>query len=179
MALAEKYLPQYTVQDYMSWEGDWELIDGIPYAMAPSPFGVHQKVLGRLNTQIGYQLQNCAQSISIYPELDWIVDENTVVRPDLMVVCRDVSEHLKEPPEVAIEVVSKNTAQKDENLKFQLYEREKVRFYILAYPDIKKVRAFELRSGRYDKVFDSDSGILKLTVCKDCAIELDVKEIFS
>ncbi len=177
--LAEKYLPQYTVQDYMSWEGDWELIDGIPYAMAPSPMGIHQKIEMEIGRQLSNQSKDCTSNVYIYPELDWIVDENTVVRPDLMVVCRDVSEHLKEPPEVAIEVVSKNTAQKDENLKFQLYEREKVRFYILAYPDIKKVRAFELRSGRYDKVFDSDSGILKLTVCKDCAIELDVKEIFS
>ncbi|NOX21394.1 MAG: Uma2 family endonuclease [Nitrospirae bacterium] len=179
MALAEKYLPRYTVEDYKRWEGDWELIEGIPYAMAPSPYGVHQKALGKLNTQFGAQLQKCSKSISLYPELDWIIDENTVVRPDLMVVCKEVEEHLKEPPEVAIEVVSKNTAQKDEELKFQLYEREKVRFYILAYPDIKKVRVFELKSGRYDKVFDSDDGIFSFTICKDCTLELNIKEIFS
>ncbi|MEO1923214.1 MAG: Uma2 family endonuclease, partial [Nautiliaceae bacterium] len=28
----------YTVKDYEQWEGDWELIEGRPYAMAPAPF---------------------------------------------------------------------------------------------------------------------------------------------
>ena len=27
-------LPRYTVEDYEKWKGDWELIDGIPYALA-------------------------------------------------------------------------------------------------------------------------------------------------
>ena len=30
-------LPHYSYQDYRRWEGDWELIEGIPYAMTPSP----------------------------------------------------------------------------------------------------------------------------------------------
>lgn len=38
--IAEKYLPRYTVEDYNRWEGDWELIEGIPYASAPSPSGL-------------------------------------------------------------------------------------------------------------------------------------------
>ncbi|RMG72974.1 MAG: Uma2 family endonuclease, partial [Nitrospirae bacterium] len=91
----------------------------------------------------------------------------------------EVKEHLKSAPEVAIEVVSKNTAQKDEGLKFQLYEREKVRFYLLAYPNIKKVRIFELNSGRYDKVFDGDRGQFSFTLCDNCTIKLDIGEIFS
>ncbi|WP_457626586.1 hypothetical protein [Persephonella sp.] len=37
MSFAEKYLPNYTVEDYKQWEGDWELIEGIAYAMVPSP----------------------------------------------------------------------------------------------------------------------------------------------
>jgi len=40
-----KYLPSYTYEDYKSWEGDWELINGIPYAMAPSPIKIHQKLI--------------------------------------------------------------------------------------------------------------------------------------
>ena len=36
----------YTYDDYIKWEGDWELIDGIAYAMAPSPLKTHQNLLG-------------------------------------------------------------------------------------------------------------------------------------
>ena len=30
-------LPHYTYEDYLCWEGRWELINGIPYAMTPAP----------------------------------------------------------------------------------------------------------------------------------------------
>ncbi len=43
--IVEKYMPRYTIDDYKLWEGDWELIDGIPFAMTPSPFGKYQKFL--------------------------------------------------------------------------------------------------------------------------------------
>ena len=33
--------PHYTYKDYELWEGDWELIKGIPYAMAPAPVWQH------------------------------------------------------------------------------------------------------------------------------------------
>lgn len=39
-----KYLPKYTYDDYKNWEGKWELIDGIPYAMSPAPRIEHQEV---------------------------------------------------------------------------------------------------------------------------------------
>lgn len=178
MSLAEEYIPRYTVEDYRRWEGDWELINGIAYAMAPSPFGTHQKIIMELGRQIANQLGGCKEPCHVYPELDWIVDEDTVVRPDLMVVCREVPEHLKEPPEVVIEVVSPNTAIKDEVVKFSLYEREKVRFYIMVYPDIKKVRLFELRDDRYDKVFDSDSGSFEIILREDCGFKVEPEKLF-
>jgi len=37
MNVAHKYLPNYTYEDYCQWEGQWELIEGIPYAMSPLP----------------------------------------------------------------------------------------------------------------------------------------------
>jgi len=38
MSLALKYPPNYTVKDYNKWEGKWELIDGVPYALASPSF---------------------------------------------------------------------------------------------------------------------------------------------
>jgi hypothetical protein len=36
-----QYLPEYTYDDYKKWEGNWELIEGIPYAMSPPPKRKH------------------------------------------------------------------------------------------------------------------------------------------
>ena len=179
MNIAVKYLPKYTIDDYKLWEGDWELIEGIPYAMAPSPFGKHQQIAFEIGRKIANQLENCDKSCKVYPELDWIVSEDTVLRPDLVVICKNIEEYLKEAPEIIVEVVSKSTAQRDEYLKYEIYQREKVPFYILAYPDIKKVRVFHLLNGKYDKYFDSDDGILEITLKNGCKIQIDVKEIFS
>ena len=41
-------LPHYTYDDYCQWEGRWELIGGIPFAMSPLPVPVHQRIGGRL-----------------------------------------------------------------------------------------------------------------------------------
>ncbi len=177
MNLARKYLPRYTYEDYKLWEGDWELIEGLPYAMAPSPFGRHQRVAGELIYQLREQLEECPERCFVYPELDWIVNEDTVVRPDLMVVCREVEEYLRETPEVVIEVVSPSTIQKDERLKFELYEREGVKIYVLVYPELKKVRAFRLARSRYRKFFDSDRGELELKI-KDCVIRVYIEKLW-
>ena len=179
MGIKAKHLPRYTVDDYKQWEGDWELIEGTAYAMAPSPLGKHQKVAFEIGRQIANQLEKCDKDCKVYPELDWIISEDTVVRPDLIIICKDIEEYLKETPEIVIEVVSKSTAYKDEHIKFEIYEREKVPFYILAYPDIKKVRVFRLINGKFDKYFDGEDGFLEISLKNGCKAKIDIKELFA
>jgi Uma2 family endonuclease len=149
---------RYTIEDYKQWEGDWELIEGVPYAMAPSPFGRYQQILSVLIRQFEGQFEDCSEGCFVYPELDWIVDQETVVHPDLVVVCHLIEEYLLEPPLIVLEVVSPKTARKDEILKFSLYERERVKYYILVYPELKKARIFTLRAKKFEKVFDGSEG---------------------
>ena len=92
MSLAEKYLPYYTYDDYKQWEGDWELIDGVPYAMAPSPFKKHQLVAVKIVNQIFEQLKDCPEDCQVIFEIDWIISRDTVVCPDVLLVCNDEAE---------------------------------------------------------------------------------------
>jgi hypothetical protein len=48
MPAAYKTLPQYTYADYLHWEGNWEIIDGIPHAMSPAPGMRHHHISGKL-----------------------------------------------------------------------------------------------------------------------------------
>ncbi len=48
MSSAPRYIPHYTVEDYLRWEGDWQLIDGVPIARTPSPFGRHEQIVANL-----------------------------------------------------------------------------------------------------------------------------------
>lgn len=37
-------IPRYTYDDYKQWEGQWELISGVAYAMSPAPMIEHQSI---------------------------------------------------------------------------------------------------------------------------------------
>jgi len=163
--------PKYTYEDYKRFEGDWELIDGYLYAMAPSPFGVHQKIMGNLIYLFKEELDDC--ECDIYPELDYIVSEDTVLRPDLAVYCEEFEEYPKTTPKIVIEIISPSSAQRDEKIKFDIYEREKVDYYVLVYPDFKKVKIYKNEKG-FDKVYEGD-GKFKFELCD---IEIDFKKAF-
>ncbi|RTZ70817.1 MAG: Uma2 family endonuclease [Aquificaceae bacterium] len=176
MGALEKPLPRYTVQDYQRWKGDWELIEGIPYALAPSPFGIHQRVSLSLARLIEEQLEECPKRCYAYQELDWIIDEHTVVRPDLIVVCKRIEKHLKTTPSVVFEIVSQSTAFKDEEVKFKLYEREGVSYYALVYPDLRKMRVFLLKVSKFEKVFDGEEESFVFQT--ECPFEVNLKELW-
>ncbi len=146
---------RYTYKDYARWKGDWELIEGVPIAMTPAPSIEHQSLAGEIAFQLRRQLENCPQC-RVLGEVDYKIDEETLVRPDVLVACQPVSgPYLTHAPELIVEVVSPSTARRDEKVKFQLYAREKVRYYILAYPHDLRARVYRLKNGRYDKVGES------------------------
>jgi Uma2 family endonuclease len=163
--------PRYTYEDYKRFEGDWELIEGFLYAMAPSPFGIHQKIMANLIYLFKEELDEC--ECDIYPELDYIVSENTVLRPDLAVYCEEIEKYPKTTPKIVIEIVSSSTANKDEKIKFSIYEKEKVDYYVLVYPDFKKVKIYKNKD-KFDKVYEGD-GKVKFELCD---IEIDFKRAF-
>ncbi len=171
MGLAEKYPVRYTVEDYLRWQGDWELIEGVPYAMA-SPRPINQYLLSRLSWFLINSLMACSEC-AVFVELDWYVSFDTVIRPDLMVLCGEIPERVESPPQMVVEIVSPSSRQMDEGLKFELCEMHGVKYFVLVYPDEKMVKVFELVDGKYreklDRVFKLDG----------CEVSVDFLELFS
>jgi hypothetical protein len=87
VSTAPRYLPHYTVADHAAWEGDWELVDGVAVAMTPSPFGRHAERLSRLAASFWNAIDATGCPATVLAEIDWIVTNDTVVGPDLVVVC--------------------------------------------------------------------------------------------
>ena len=56
--MANAYQDYYTFEDYQHWQGDWELIEGMPYAMTPSPTVTHQTVALNVASLIKLNLNN-------------------------------------------------------------------------------------------------------------------------
>ncbi|NPA41673.1 MAG: Uma2 family endonuclease [Aquificae bacterium] len=176
MGIAHRYLPKYTLKDYESWEGDWELIDGIPYALAFPSFE-HQRVVGKIFRFLDEQLEKECKDCVVGIDTDYVIDEHTVVRPDVFMVCGRVEGKILKTPKVIFEVVSESTSERDEGLKFELYEREGVEYYIMVFPNLKKAKAYKLVEGRYRKLKDLVNESLELDL-EGCEVSLDFAKVF-
>lgn len=151
------YHEHYTLDDYAQWGGEWELVAGSPYAMSPSPSVSHQLVAGNILTQLNNsfnQQEKPCDSCHALMEIDWEISHDTVVKPDVLIVCHNTEEKVIRTPFVIFEVSSPSTAKRDEMLKFELYQKEAVDYYILVYPDKKIAKVFFWVEGYYQKQGD-------------------------
>lgn len=165
------YPELYNYKDYKLWEGNWELIQGYPVAMSPSPKRIHQKFSQAFSRLAGNILsENKSCGCEIFYELDWVVNDNTVVRPDCMIVCGEFKEdYLTVPPMLILEISSPSTAMVDRNTKHRLYEMYGVKYYILADSEKKTVEVFQLSDNKY-----KETKTTTFLLTSSCSVELDV-----
>ena len=168
--------PRYTYSDYKNWKEDWELLEGYPFQLLPSASFKHSKVQGKLITQCNNSLAENGDSCNcnVFPELDWKISEETVVRPDIMIVCGNPkNEFLEFPPVLIIELLSPHNLKTDRVIKFELYRENGVQYYLMADPIKEKIEIFELIDNIYKQVEKS-----VFQVDKNCEISLNLDDIW-
>ncbi len=174
--LAIKYEEFYTIEDYKHWEGNWELIEGTAYAMSPSPSITHQSTAGKIFAILNASLQNCPKCQALF-EIDWEVCSDTVVRPDLLVVCYELDEKVTKRPEMIFEIVSPSSVKRDEQLKYALYQQEGVGYYCIVYPEKNVAKLYKLHEGRYIKVNDFSDEMYRFEL-DQCTFAFDFSKIW-
>jgi Uma2 family endonuclease len=168
--------PHYTFKDYEKWEGDWELIRGIPYAMSPSPHWQHQDFGSSFIQLVKNEIQKTICDCKVLYESDWIVSEDTIVRPDVMVVCEEIKgSFVTNPPSLILEILSPSTILKDRNTKFNLYQAYGVRYYLIADIGKKMVEVFRLQNNLYQEVKD----LQEFGLTNSCTVAFSVQNLFS
>ena len=189
MALpAEK--TQYTFADVLAWDESEraELIDGEVFLMAPAPSRGHQEISGALFAQLYNYLEGKRCKV-YHPPFDVRLferdgntpeDVDTVVEPDLTVVCdMDKLDDMgcKGAPDMVVEILSPSPRRHDRLTKFNLYQRAGVREYWIVDPADKSVQVFTLEDGHYAaKDFGAAGDKLRVNVLEDCVI--DLSEVF-
>ena len=161
MGLPRRDIEYHTYADYCSWPDDvrYELIDGVAYAMGPAPVRRHQGILGEVFRQVANVLDGspCRPYIAPFdvrlPKADEIDnDVDTVVQPDLVVICDRAKlddKGCRGAPDWVVEVLSPSTAGHDQILKRALYQRVGVREYWLVHPVDRIVTIYTLNAGSY------------------------------
>lgn len=146
MSLAIQQNKIYTYKDYLCFPDDfkYEIIEGTPYLMSPSPTVQHQRILRKMFIAINDSLKNVNCEVFSAP-LDVILTLNAsnvesatnVIQPDIFIIC-DKSK-IKEKfilgsPEFIIEIVSNSSQSTDYVKKLNLYEKFKVTEYWIVNP---------------------------------------------
>lgn len=170
-------IPHYTYKDYEKWEGDWELIRGIPYSMSPAPGWKHQAFGSAFVTSFSNSINQSATTCNciVLYESDWIVSEDTVIRPDVMIICEPVQgQHVTKPPVLILEILSPSSILKDRNTKFNLYQAYGVAYYLIANIEKNVMEIFQLRDNRYQQI---ETKQFKLG--NNCIAEVSVNDLFS
>ena len=177
MSIAAKYRPYYSYEDYCLWEGNWELIEGMPYAMAPAPVPAHQSVSTLLSFEFVKALKTCKKCKAFQP-LNWKIAEDTVVQPDLLVVCNKIEKKFLDfPPVLVVEIFSPATASKVRGEKMELYPSQKVKYYLIVDPQFKKVEIHEFMNGQYELIAVNPETYL-FTCYNDCTAEVNFSDIW-
>ena len=112
--------------------------------------------------------------------LDWKVDEDTVLRPDTLVVCKPFDEeakYLSKTPSLIVEILSPATSKKDQNLKHSIYENKKVTYYIIVNPKSKKASVFTLNGDNYVLAGEFTAGTYDFEI-EDCSLTFDFGKIW-
>ena len=178
----------YTYGDYKNWPDDerWELIDGTAWNMSPAPSRFHQGYLIGFIVQIGPFLEGHPCTMYAAP-FDVLLpdragqDEDdvvTVVQPDISVICNPgklTDKGCTGAPDWIIEILSPYTSKKDMTVKFDLYQRHRVREYWIVDPGNRYIHVYLLNEdGRYPEdpeVYLKDA-VVPCTVLEGLSIDL-------
>ncbi len=151
MGLAEKYIPHYTIEEWTRWEGLWELIEGHPIALIPSPPPAHQLLSGNIQSefQLAIKKEHKKECI-LYPTIGYKISDDTIFAPDITLVLSKITKDLLDyPPVLVVEVLTAESEERDRGIKYNYYEKEGVKYYLIADWKKKSIEVYELIDSKY------------------------------
>ena len=180
MSAAIKILPHYTYDEYCLWEGRWELIDGIPYAMSPAPVPAHQLVSANLIYGLidAIKKSKCKQ-YKVYHFIDLKISEDTILQPDVSIICKPIEKNFLDfPPTLVIEILSPSTAFKDRHVKFSLYENMGIKYFLIIDIDKKSIEINTLTDNKYQLTTYSGNQPFQFILEDDCIIDVELNNVW-
>lgn len=137
--------PNFSYAEYLKLPDDqrYEVLEG-ELAMTPAPGMDHQGILVELTAVLHPIIRKQGLGRLFVAPFDVILSDHTVVQPDLLFVRAERLAIVQErgvfgAPDLVIEILSPSTAQRDREVKRQLYGKYGVREYWILDPSARTV----------------------------------------
>ena len=156
MPAMEAATPRVSYADLERWPDDgrrYELYDGEVYVV-PSPLPLHQIAAARLYDFLS-EYCRAHGGIVLFAPLDIVLTDYDVVQPDLLmfgakrahvIQPRQVT---RQPPDLAVEILSPSTAANDRGRKMRLLAQHGVKEYWLVDPEALRVEIYALEQDAF------------------------------
>jgi Uma2 family endonuclease len=134
----------------------YELLDGGLNVIA-TPNRRHQRVSHLLEGYLTSGLEKRGLGEVYSAPLAVILDDHSVVEPDLLYVSKERSHILADrgiegAPDLVIEILSPSSRRTDAHTKSKLYARTGVRHYWIADPELDRLELYRLAGSEYEHV---------------------------
>lgn len=178
MAVSFRILPHYTYDDYVHWEGQWELIEGIPFSKKLELTPAHQLA----NTNLGAEFYVALKSFkhcNAYPSIAYKIQENMVFQPDLLITSKPIEKYFLDfPPCLITEVLSPERATIDRHTKYHAYQEQGISHYLIVSPETEETEVYILEQGEYVLKQKAISFIYTFHFGEGCEATIDFAEIW-
>ncbi len=82
----------------------------------------------------------------MYQPLDYKVQEDIVLQPDMLIVCKPIKKKFLDfAPNLVIEVLSPAKAEKDRFVKYPIYQSQHIPYYIIISPENEEAEVYEYK----------------------------------
>jgi Uma2 family endonuclease len=145
-----------TYADYCGLPDDgrrYELFEG-ELEVTPAPSTQHQRISRNLEFILHAHVQTKDLGEVFNAPIDVLLDRGTVVQPDIVFVAKDraaiiTTRAIEGPPDLAVEILSSSTEERDRGAKRQLYARHGVRHYWIVDPVSRSLSEYVLSERAY------------------------------
>lgn len=181
----------YSYADYLLWQFSErvELIKGKIFKMSPAPSSSHQDIsmnLTRIIDKVFYKTTCKFYAAPFDVRLINFKDSSSenqiisVVQPDLCVICDRSKVDQRGclgSPDLVVEILSLGNSKKEMDVKFDLYQENRIKEYWIVDPFQKIILIYVLENERYIgmKPYLIDSKIISPTFPK---LKVSVKKVF-
>lgn len=137
-------LPNYNYEDYQSWRvKNWELIDGIPFALQSVYDLRHQSALEKIFHLFSKALEG--KELEIGRQAEVLVNRHTLLRPDITVTNKKPGKGVC----LLAEIINEKGIVIEKLVKPQLYAAKGIPWYIIFDITENLAEVHELVEGKY------------------------------
>ncbi len=151
----------WTYKDYQNLEDDkrYEIIEGELIEM-PSPKFIHQEISANLIIELGNYIKKRNLGKIIAARMDVILSNINTVQPDVLFISNENSHIIQDKifgsPDLLIEILSPTNPLHDKEIKYQLYQKYKIREYWIVDSDNKTFEVYTLDNDQYKLFHQGD-----------------------